>query len=90
MKSEQDSNLDLPITGRLFYQLNYPIFSLILRRIAYKNIFVKINDNMWWSILFVEEEICDIYTYTTLVISVAQNAIIVVCSSSTYIYIYVF
>ena len=27
IKPEQDSNLHLPITGRLFFQLNYPIFS---------------------------------------------------------------
>ena len=26
IRSEQDSNLHLPIIGRLFYQINYPIF----------------------------------------------------------------
>ena len=31
-KPEQDSNLHLPITGRLFYQLNYPIFSQALNK----------------------------------------------------------
>ncbi len=32
MKLEQESNLHHPISGRLFYQLNYPIFSSVFNR----------------------------------------------------------
>ena len=34
-KLEQYSNLSLPISGRLFYQLNYPIFSLVFQKTTY-------------------------------------------------------
>ena len=49
VKSEQTANLYLPITGRLFYQLNYPIFSEVsyktTRQIDKSNLICILQDN---------------------------------------------
>ena len=56
IKPEQDSNPHLPISGRLFYVLNYLMLFLMLNSIADRNICWKIKRDMWWSVLFIEKE----------------------------------